>query len=334
MTDPFGAWKEGEPGPVSLLSGLGRNQPGLLVSPGDVDGDGRDDAVLATREGFRAPRGLVPIAPTADLVIKRNEMFAVEYKIPVPVLGNWSGQGRELVFFHDDSIVSYRGVRETDRVPLPLPTHGKNVDSIRRNHVFVRDIDGDGRLDLLVVVARGSTGSFSFEATARFFHGGRIYHHGKQGFFRPRSFLKVAGVLLKSTLIDLDSDGDLDLILSSVIPSAEAAIRGNADGLYHCFRFEKRAFRRLPAWTFKGSVPLSTFTEKPVPPVRFLPDLDGDGRPEALAVGPTVILYEANREGDFRRVARIKLKGATRSHAGTRRAALAHESGIVVVEGR
>ncbi len=333
VRDPFGAFEVGEPGGESLLAALGRAEPALLDSPGDLDGDGRDDPVLCGPQGFHTPAGLVPLVPEAQLKILHNEAFSVVYRIPVPVAGAWSGKGRELVFHHDDSLVAFRGTRQTDRIPIPLPTRGKEAAAIRRNHVFVRDIDGDRRLDLLVVVARGRTQFMSkFEAAARLFLGGRIYDHEKKGFYRPSSFLKVSGMLIQPSLVDLDADGDLDLVLSTIDISLLAMATGTAPGTYHLFRYGKDGYQRRPAWTYRGPVPLSTFTENPEPPVRFLPDLDRDGRPEALAVGRFVSLWEANEQGGFDPGVRLELEGAGRPALGRRLAALPHKQGLVVVE--
>jgi hypothetical protein len=333
VRDPFGAFEVGEPRGDSLLAALGRSKPALLDAPGDLDGDGRDDPVLCGTQGFHTPAGLVPIVPEAQLRILHNEAFSVVYRIPVPVVGNWTGQGRELVFHHDDALIAFRGVRQADRIPIPLPTRGKEAVAIRRNQVFVRDIDGDGRLDLLVVVARGKTQFMSkFEAAARLFPGGRVYDHEKKGFFRPSSFIKVSGMLIQPTLVDLDADGDLDLVLSTIDISILAMATGTAPGTYHLFRYEKDGYQRLPAWTYRGPVPLSTFTENPEPPVRFLPDLDRDGRPEALAVGRVVRIWEANDKGGFDPGVQLELDGAGRPALGRRLAALPHRKGLVVVE--
>jgi hypothetical protein len=333
VRDPFGAFEVGEPQGDSLLAALGRTEPALLDAPGDLDDDGRDDPVFCGARGFHTPAGLVPLVPHAKLKILHNEAFSVEYRIPVPVAGNWSGKERELVLLHDDALIAFSGTREIDRIPIPLPTRGKEAATIRRNHVFVRDVDGDRRLDLLVVMARGKTQFMSkFEAAARLFPGGRVYDHEKRGFFRPSSFIKVSGMLMQPSLVDLDADGDLDLVLSTIDISLLAMATGTAPGTYHLFRYGKEGYQRRPAWTYRGPVPLSAFTENPEPPVRFLPDFDRDGRPEALAVGRVVRLWEANDKGAFEPGVELELGEAGRPAIGRRLAALPHAGGLVVVE--
>jgi hypothetical protein len=332
VTDPFGRFELGPPGAGSLLAALGRSPPALLDSPGDLDGDGMADAVLATETGFATPLGPLAMNHEATLEIDRNETFAVEYKIPRPVIGNWSGRGRELVFFHKDAVVSYRGSERTGRIGLPLSAKGKEAAAIRRNHVFLRDVDADGRLDLLVVMARGSTGLFgAFEANARLFKGGRIYDPERKGFYRPASFLKIAGALLAPDLLDLDSDGDLDLVLSAVNTSIIAAASGTAPGSYLLFRYEKGGFLRRPAWSLNAPVPLSSFQAVPDPPVTFLPDLDSNGRPEAIERGAKLRLLEADAGGVFRALGEASFDATRRPARGRRMAVVPGRDGIVIV---
>ncbi|MCK6459735.1 MAG: VCBS repeat-containing protein [Planctomycetes bacterium] len=333
VADPFGEWNEGAPGASSLLGLLGRGTPALLLSPGDLDGDGRDDPVLCGPAGYETPSGLVPFVPGASLEIARNESFAIEYRIPLPAVGSWSGAPNELVLFDDEAVRSFRGVEETDRTPLPLPQRDEAAASIRRNQVFLRDVDGDGRLDLLVVVASGETQLFAkFEATARLFRGGRIYDAPKKSFFRPASFLKVAGVLLESALVDVDGDRDLDLVLCTIDISIFAAARAAAPATYHVFRWGPEGYERKPAWVHEDEVPLAAFQEEPEPPVRFLPDYDRDGKPAALSVGEEVCVLLHDGSG-FAAGPAARAPGAAKPAFGRERAAVPFSRGVVVVEG-
>jgi len=333
VEEPFGAWKEGAPGAASLLAFLGRGAPALLLSPGDLDGDGRDDPVLCGPLGFETPGGLVPLAPAASLQIERNEAFAVEYRIPLPVVGNWTGAPRELVLFDDVAVRAFRGGEEATPTPLPLPKKSEAAAAMRRNQVFVRDVDADGRLDLLVVVASGETQLFAkFEATARLFRGGRVYDAAQKSFYRPASFLKVAGVLLETALVDVDGDKDLDLVLCTIDISIFAAAAATAPAAYHVFRWGPDGYERKPAWTHEDEIPLAAFQAEPEAPVRFLPDFDGDGIPTAISVGEEVCLLLFDGKG-FVPGPAVRAPGARLPAVGRERAAVPYAKGVVVVEG-
>jgi len=334
VAEPFAeTWTEGPAGATSLLASLGKGKPALLVSPGDLTGDGRYDPVLASREGFQTPSGLVPMRPEAELQIKRNETFAVEYRIPVPVVGDWTGGGKELVFVDGTRIVSYRGVEKTADVDLaPLLGSATDVKRVSRHQVLVRDVNGNGRLDVVLVQAQGSTEVFAeFQAMAWVFLDGRLYDAKRKGFYRPSSLPKVEGALLKPDLLDLDSDGDLDLVLSTINTSILHAARGTAPGTYYAFRFDGGRYRK-PTWIHRGDVPLSAFTEKPRPPATFLPDLDDDGFPEVLTLDAGVELLEADEKGEFHLVARQLFEHKSHPVRGRKMAVVPGDTGILIVE--
>jgi len=333
VRDPFGAFLEDEPGPPSLFGAI-EGAPALATSPGDVDGDGRDDPMLVGEAGLSVGSQRAPLALETSLEIGRGETWAAVYRVPVPAVGRWSGAGNQLVLFHDGAVRAFRDGVETDRVPLPLGAAGEDAGAIRRNHVLVQDVDADGTLDLVVVQAKGEARLFGdFQASVLFWRGGRVYDAGKGKFFAPASALKVSGVLLQPSLVDLDGDGDLDLVLSTVDASVVAAATGSAPGTYLLFRFDGDAFGRTPAWTFAGPVPMSAFTEDPLPPVVFLPDLDRDGGPEALAMGATPELLVAGA-GGFAPAARVAFSAHGRPSVGARLAAVPGEKGVLLAEGR
>jgi hypothetical protein len=288
--------------------------------------------VLCGPAGFETPQGLVALAPAASIEGERNEAFAVEYRIPPPVVGNWSGTPRELVLFDDEAVRAFDGGKETDRTPLPLQRKSDAAASIRRNQIFVRDVDSDGRLDLLVVIAAGETQLFSrFEATARLFRGGRIYDAAKKTFFRPASFVKVAGVLLETALVDADGDRDLDLVLCTIDMSIFAAATATAPAAYHVFRWGPEGYERKPAWTYEDEIPLAAFQAEPEAPVRFLPDYDRDGVPAALVIGEELRILEHDGNG-FAPGPAVRAPGARHPAVGAQRAAIPYDKGVVVVE--
>jgi hypothetical protein len=333
VKDPFGEWSEGPPQAASLLAAHGVSKPRLIDSPGDLDGDGIDDPVLTSMRGVHTPAGLVPLEPVARMEIKRNEDFAIEFQLPVPVAGNWSGTPRELVLLHKKTVLSFSGLKETDRLVLPLQTHGKGSDAIQLNHVFLRDLDADGRLDLVVVVARGAEGLFgAVEAMANVWLGGRVYDRKRKGFHKRAAFLKVDGALMSPSLVDVDGDRDLDLVLPTITTNLLAGATGSAPATYNVFRFANGTYDRKPAWTYTGQVPMKSFTAKPVPPVTFLRDLDASRKATALEARPKLVrLLRQGARGGFVELAGAAFAPKGRPACGARIAALRGDKGVLIV---
>jgi hypothetical protein len=331
ISDPLKEWTAGEPTFASLLGGLGTGKPALVSSPGDLDGDGRDDVVLATPDGMRAGAFLLPVTPRANLEIKDNETFAVRYEIPVPVIGRWRATGRQVLFVGRDAIVAFEGGKEVERVPLPPPPEGEDPQSIARRHILVRDVDADGRLDMVVVQAKGAMRLFSvFEGVAAYFRGG-VYDFEKKRFRAP-SVRKVPGALLRPALVDVDGDRDLDLVLSTVQTSGLGAVTGKAPGVSYLFLFEDGDFSRRPGWTYKTFVPMANLGVVPHSPVTFLPDLDGNGFGELIDQSNGVLLAEAAAKGSFNILKFEKFSSTGAPAVGRQRAAVPGETGLLVVE--
>jgi len=335
VDQPFRAWMEGEPGASSLLGALGTGPPALLDSPGDLNGDGRDDPILSELGGVRALDALLPVRPESRLEIRDNETFAVRYELPVPVIGNWKGTGRQLIFAIENAVIAFEKGREVSRLPLPPPPEGENAADFRRRHILLQDVDADGRLDMLVVQAKGSMKMFSvFECVAALFRGGHIYDPSKKRYFRP-VVRKVPGILLRPALRDVDGDKDLDLILGTV---AAGGLTGNGDapGVTYVFRFERDSkggtFSKRPAWTLSHMVPMTSFTDVPRAPTDFLPDWDGDHKPCVLErTKKTVRLFTVNEQGYFLPGRVHAFPNAGRPSIGKTLAAVPGPKGVLIV---
>jgi len=321
----------------SLLGGSGHGNPVLLLSPGALDGDGKDDPVFATAAGISTPAGLVEWVPSAKLEIKNAEAFAVEYALPVPAVGNWTGKssaaGNELILYEGHTLRAFSGLEKRAELAIPLKDLTKKAEGIRRNKVFVRDIDNDGRLDLLLVMAKGSLRMFSdFEVTIWHFPGGRVYDKKRKGFYRPASAFKLAGTLLGIRLFDADGDGDLDLSVAT----ATTSLVGIPTGHYRLFRCEDGKLQRNPTWKFAAAVPLTAFKRQPVAPIDILPDFDGDGLPEMVARGMvngrmTVRLFRATKQGAFLETAKVRGSAGVPAFGKTR-AVMITKKGLLVIE--
>jgi hypothetical protein len=314
-------------GPRPLLNHLDAGDPALLSSPGDLDGDGRDDPIYATRDGIVTPKGLVAVLPRASLEIKRSEAFAVQFTSPIPAVGNWSGKGRELVLFDETAIRCFAGAQQTAELALPLKEFAKSAEGVRRNEIFVRDLDRDGRLDLVLVMGRGSMKMFAeFEVNVWEFRGGRVYDEKRKGFFRPATTIKVSGALLGARLFDADGDGDLDLALSTISTSILTA----ATAHYLIFRCEDGKLERKPTWRYQGVIPITALKREPDPPATLLPDLDGDKRPELVLRGPGVRVLRGTKAGGFAEAARYAAD-AQRPVAGRTIAVMITKKGLLII---
>ncbi|MEP7324444.1 MAG: VCBS repeat-containing protein [Gemmatimonadota bacterium] len=145
----------------------------------------------------------------------------------------------------------------------PLATSGYNAPA-------VADLDGDGDLDLMVGVLGGA---YNPDRTSR----ENLYYLEQTGrlefTLRTQAYLPSIDVGSESSpaLVDLDGDGDLDLVLGSKIRPDN----GKSGGLYW---WENRGSARAPEWHEAGALPIGgDFHYAPA-----FGDLDGDGDPDLL----------------------------------------------------
>lgn len=145
----------------------------------------------------------------------------------------------------------------------PLLTSGYNAPALA-------DMDADGDLDMLVGVLGGA-----FNPNRTTIDNLYYLEHTMAGEFEIRTsrFLTSIDVGSESVpvFVDLDSDGDYDLLVSNKIDQS-----GRTTG--HMFRFENTGSARVPEFELRGTMPIEgAFHYSPA-----FGDLDGDGEVDMI----------------------------------------------------
>jgi hypothetical protein len=172
-----------------------------------------------------------------------------------------------LLFLNEGSCAAPRLRRDPVRFPLndPVVTTGYNAPAFG-------DLSGDGRADLLVGVLGGSYDPNRSTVLNLWY-----YTREAGGGWRRRTGELLPQIDVGSesvpTLVDLDGDGDLDLLLGNKIEPAE---RGTGR-LYH---FENSGTAERPAFRLRGALPMRGQYHY----AAAAGDLDGDRRTD-LVVG-------------------------------------------------
>jgi hypothetical protein len=153
--------------------------------------------------------------------------------------------------------------------PVPFPP-GQPLLTSGYNAPTYGDVDGDGRGDLIVGVLGGAfnpnrTTIANLHLLARDGAGTWVARTGQ--------LLPVIDVGSESVpaLVDLDRDGDLDLLLANKIDPAHQTVG-------KIYRLENTGTPRAPAFRLTGVLPVGA-TYHPAP---TFGDLDGDGDPDLL----------------------------------------------------
>lgn len=148
----------------------------------------------------------------------------------------------------------------------------------------VKDIDGDGRLDLLIAHVQGS---FTDATTVTTIHMNR---DGGWHLDAPDQTLRAEKTLGSSALYDIDGDGHQELLRIelkfSLFELVELLLSREVDARISLQRFDGRAFAPEPWMKKKLSVPLSfdTFRPRGFIPVANV-DLNGDGLRDLVTSG-------------------------------------------------
>ena len=171
------------------------------------------------------------------------------------------------------------------RIPLGLLSpedHVRNSGTVRVDGV---DLDGDGRLDLLIT---DSTGSLFSASTTVSIH---LNRNGAWDLARPDQTFHAEGGVTGSVVIDLDGDGRPELIEArvptGVLDVVEILVTRAIDADISIYRRgEKLPFDPTPwhRWTMDVPFSFETFRSKGFVPT-LEADLDGDGIHDLLESG-------------------------------------------------
>jgi hypothetical protein len=230
-----------EPTPTSLLK-----VSGLLALPADEDlpffdvardwdGDGTAEilipildgvAVFTRREEGWSRAGTLRLPPQASHMVRseqyeprlRNFAARVSYVIPELVSADYDGDGkRDLCAIYEDSLQVHKGgvgstvfsEKPSARHALGAKTEAEVTRDTAHVHSTLRDLDGDGVVDLVVNKVSGGLQQMRAE-TAVFL--------GKKGggFDPPAQVLKRDGYSGAISIADLDGDGKPELVMPFV----------------------------------------------------------------------------------------------------------------------
>jgi hypothetical protein len=170
---------------------------------------------------------------------------------------------------------------------------GEDDDRERTTVAKVADLDGDGRVDLVVQKFSAKGGIFSAETQVQVYYGRRT---GGRDLFSgtPDQTLKENGVQIAAYVVDLDGDGRLDMIVPAVKLGLTQFIQMLLSKTFDVevsLYFMGKDGRYPASPTHRRSISVQVdFKGHDSQPVYEVEDLNGDGRPDILTSADTTEL--------------------------------------------
>lgn len=246
------------------------------------------------------------IMPTGGLISVESN-FQIFLDVPKLLLGDINGDGRKDVavatrhelhtyFQQEDGGFPYEASRKQ---ALNLITKDDHVRGSGGVTADVGDVDGDGRIDLILSYAKGG---FSNAETITYY-----YRNRGNGWEigQPDQTLKSGASLASNALVDLDRNGQMELVRLeldfSLLELIEILLSREFDVELSVYNAEeKEGFRTRPNKKKKLEIPFSTSTFRLkgfFPNVRS--DLNSDGFPDFLTSGggEELVFYPGGPDG-------------------------------------
>ncbi len=269
----------------------------------DIDFDGREDLLIPARDGYVFFRSTVKrefegphrlISESAHGVSRgQNEFFRMTSRLARPTPTDWDGDGvGDLVLAFEKELV--RVVLGRSGAPLApevvldftgLTESTASSGGMVTNEGKLLDIDGDRRCDLLFSqrVARPSLMAGAVTRTVLLLAADLT----KNTRPKPRQVIRTDGVTSPPRLFDLDRDGSLDLIITTVRTDALSKLKESmlnavqVTFFVHRFEPERGRFTDEPVFSDSLTMPADRLLDVGAYGwVTFQPDFDGDGRPD------------------------------------------------------
>jgi hypothetical protein len=270
----------------------------------DLDGDGADELILPSREGYRilsvAADGKAPakvqtlqIPATITVTAPPHRLFGLSYELPRLTVGDWDGDGLlDLVGGLRGHLLLYLQTKSGGFFPVDQPFSAlapKEADGVRTDLVL-GDVNADHRLDLVLSRHDTRVGTLEvFHTRQSLYLNPRIFSPGPEGrLSTPVTSFEIEGVGIHPTLLDFDGDGDLDLLVTLLKVTPGARLRRRVDAEYRLYRYisGRGTFEGDPFFTVTRPYPIGELEKGTMRPSCFFSgDFDGDGRKDLLDSG-------------------------------------------------
>ncbi len=269
----------------------------------DLDLDGRVDLLIPGADGYVLWRGDAgakfsgPFPLDASRVENvepaENAFFRITASLAHATPADWDGDGKgDLLLAFEQRLL--RVVLGASGPPAPatllfdlgrLLDAGKSgADGLVLSSGLLRDIDGDGRCDMLVTQRSARPTLMSGIATRTLVFLSQDLASAAQ---KPRQVIKISGVSGKPQLVDLDRDGAADLVVTQVetdpLTKLKETVLDAVKVSFQVYRFDKDETRFEDEPAFADSLQVGADRLLAVGAggdIGVDADHDGDGRPD------------------------------------------------------